>query len=123
MGGGVLVDMMFETDPGDEGGAEGKVEESFVGDGQDDEDGREGEEDDDEAVEIVIIWLKAVEKRYGERGNCTIVRVIPVIERLFLEILKIVHPTTWLPNGRPILACSDATLDRVTIMASMIKPT
>ena len=29
---------MFETHPGDEGGAEGEVEESFVGDGQDDED-------------------------------------------------------------------------------------
>ena len=38
-------------------------------------------------------------------------------------ILSIIHPTTWLPNGKPILACSDATLDRVTIMANIIKPT
>ena len=30
--------MVFETYPGDEGGAEDEVEESFVGDGQDDED-------------------------------------------------------------------------------------
>lgn len=39
------------------------------------------------------------------------------------DAIKINHPTTWLPNGRPILACSDATLDRVTTMANMIKPT
>ena len=37
-------------------------------------------------------------------------------------IPSIIHPTTWLPKGKPILACSDATLDRVTIMANMIKP-
>lgn len=32
MCGGVSVDVMFEADPGDEGCAEGEVEESFVGD-------------------------------------------------------------------------------------------
>ena len=37
-------------------------------------------------------------------------------------IPNIIHPTTWLPKGKPILACSDATLDRVTIMANIIKP-
>ena len=37
-------------------------------------------------------------------------------------VLSIIQPTTWLPNGKPILACSDATLDRVTIIANMIKP-
>ena len=42
--------MMFETHPGDKGGAKGEKEESFVGDGQDDEDGRKGKKDDDEAV-------------------------------------------------------------------------
>ena len=71
---------MFETDPGDEGGAEGEVEESFVGDGQDDEDGREGEEDDDEAVEIVVVWLETVEEGYGEGCNCTIVRVVSDVQ-------------------------------------------
>lgn len=30
---------MFEPDPGEEGDAEDKVKETFVGDGQDDEDG------------------------------------------------------------------------------------
>lgn len=114
--------MVFETHPGDKGGAEGEVEESFIGYGQDDEDGREGEEDDDEAVEVVVVWLEAVEEGYGKRCDCIVVRVIPAIEQEILDVLRIVHPTTWLPNGRPILACSDATLDRVTIMASMIKP-
>ncbi len=32
-GGGVVVDVVFEAHPGDEGGAEGEVEEAFVGDG------------------------------------------------------------------------------------------
>lgn len=59
--------MVFETHPGDKRGAEGEVEESFVGYGQDDEDGREGEEDDDEAVEVVVVWLEAVEEGYGKR--------------------------------------------------------
>lgn len=45
-----------------------------------------------------------------------------VVEMHLGCILSIIHPTTWLPKGKPILACSDATLDRVTIMAKMIKP-
>lgn len=68
--------MVFETYPGDEGGAESEVEESFVGDGQDDENGREGEEDDDEAVEIVVVGLETIEEGYGERCNCKVVRVL-----------------------------------------------
>jgi len=56
----VSVDAVFETHPGDEGRAEGEVKEAFVGDGEDDEDGREGEEDDYEAVEIVVVWSEAV---------------------------------------------------------------
>ena len=59
--------MVFKADPGDEGGAEGEVEEAFVGDGEDDEDGGEGEEHDGEAVEVVVFWLEAVEKWDGER--------------------------------------------------------
>lgn len=46
----------------------------------------------------------------------------PAMESQVSCVLKIVHPTIWLPSGKPALACSDATLDRVTIMASMIKP-
>ena len=49
------VDVVFESNPGDEGDAEYEVEESFVGDGEDDEDWGECEEDDDEAVEVVVV--------------------------------------------------------------------
>lgn len=37
-------------------------------------------------------------------------------------VLNTSHPTPWLPRGRPRLACKEAMLDRVTIMASRIKP-
>ena len=40
------VDVMFEPDPCDDCGGKDEVEEAFVGDGEDDEDGAEGEEDD-----------------------------------------------------------------------------
>lgn len=63
--------MVFKTDPGDEGGAEDEVEQAFVGDGEDDEDWGEGEKDDDEAVEVMIIGLQAVEERKREGGNCS----------------------------------------------------
>ena len=58
-----------------------------------------------------------------DRDDTTTLSVsYPAIEVHVGCILSIIHPTTWLPNGKPILACSDATLDRVTIMANMIKP-
>lgn len=38
------------------------------------------------------------------------------------RVLRTSHPMIWLPSGRPRFACSDATLERVTIMASMIRP-
>lgn len=41
----VCVDVVFEADPRDDGAGEDEVEETFVGDGEDDEDGAEGEED------------------------------------------------------------------------------
>lgn len=63
------MDVVFEPDPSDEGGAEDEVEESFVGDGEDDEDWGEGQEDDDEAVEVVVVGLKAVEEGDSERCN------------------------------------------------------
>ena len=59
--------------------------------------------DRDETVMLSVLYL-AIE--------------VPVV-----FVLSIIHPTTWLPNGKPNLACSDATLDRVTIMANIIKPT
>ena len=58
--------MVFETDPGDEGGAEGEVEEAFVGDCEDDEDRGESEEHYDEAVEVVVVWLEAMKEGDGE---------------------------------------------------------
>lgn len=36
------MDVVFEADPGEEGGAEDKVEDTFIGNGEDDEDGGEG---------------------------------------------------------------------------------
>jgi len=50
------VDCVFEADPGEEGYAEGEVEEAFIGDGEEDERGREGEENYDEPVKVVVIW-------------------------------------------------------------------
>lgn len=63
------MDVVFETDPSDEGGAEDEIKESFVGYGEDDEDWGEGQEDDDEAVEVVIIGLKTMEEGDGKRCN------------------------------------------------------
>lgn len=67
------VDVVLEADPGDEGGAEGEVEEAFVGDGEDDEDRGEGEEDDDEAVKVVVVWAETVQE--GRRQGCDCVEV------------------------------------------------
>lgn len=36
------VNVVFEADPGDEGGTEDEVKQAFVGDGKDNEDGGEG---------------------------------------------------------------------------------
>ncbi len=46
---------MFKTDPGDESGAERKVEETLVGYREDYERRREGEKDNDEAMEVVVV--------------------------------------------------------------------
>ena len=58
------MDLVFESDPGDEEGAERDVEKAFVGDGEDYEGRGEGEEDDDKAVEVVVVWLGSVQERY-----------------------------------------------------------
>lgn len=73
-GGGEGVDVVFEADPGDEGGAKGEVEESLVGDREDDEGRGEGEEQYDEAVEVVIVWLQAMEEGNSEGCNFSTVR-------------------------------------------------
>lgn len=59
---------MFEADPGNEGGAEGEVEEPFIGDGEDYEGWRECETNDDEAVKVMVVWTKFVDKEKGQRG-------------------------------------------------------
>lgn len=51
------MDVVFKTDPGEQGAAEDEVEEPLVGDGKNDEAGGEGEKDYDEAAEIIVILL------------------------------------------------------------------
>ena len=48
---------MFQTDPAEKGDGDGEVEEAFVGDGEDDEEGTKSEECDGEAVKVVIARL------------------------------------------------------------------
>lgn len=55
--------MMFEADPRDKSSAEDEIEEPFVGYREDDEDGREGQKEDDEAVQIMAVGLEAMEER------------------------------------------------------------
>ena len=62
--------MMFKPNPGDESDTKGQIEESFVRDGEYDEDRREGKEDNDESMKIVIIRMKAVEEWYTKRCDC-----------------------------------------------------
>lgn len=54
---------MFEADPGEEGQGDGEVEEAFVGYGKDDEERAKGEEDDGQAVEVMVAWSKSVQER------------------------------------------------------------
>ena len=56
---------MLETDPGNDCGGEDEVKEAFVGDGEDDKDGRKGEEDYQEAVEVVSVCAEGVEEGNG----------------------------------------------------------
>jgi hypothetical protein len=59
----VCVDVVLHTDPGEKSQAKGKVEEAFVGDGEDYEHRREGQEDDEEAMEVMVARLEAMEER------------------------------------------------------------
>ena len=63
------VDVVFESHPRSDGDAKDEVEETFVGDGEDDKGWGKGEKDDDEPVEVVIVGLHAVEKGYREGGD------------------------------------------------------
>ena len=60
----VLVNAVFEADPGEEGYGDGEVEEAFVGDCEDDEEWSEGQEDDGEAVEIMVARSEGVKERH-----------------------------------------------------------
>ena len=62
------MDAVFKADPAEEGDGDGEVEEAFVGDGEDDEKGAEGEECDGEAVEVVVAGLQSVEE--GDDEGC-----------------------------------------------------
>ena len=62
------MDAVFEADPAEEGDGDGEVEEAFVGDGEDDEEGAEREECDGEAVEVVVAGLQSVEE--GDDEGC-----------------------------------------------------
>lgn len=64
-----IVDVMFKTNPGDEGRAEGEVEKSFVGDGEDDENWRERQEYYYQSMEIVVVRLKPMQEGHSERCN------------------------------------------------------
>lgn len=55
---------MFETDPGYEGYAKAQIEKAFVGYGEDDKDRSKSQEDDHEAMNVVVVGLKAVQKRH-----------------------------------------------------------
>ena len=57
---------MLHSDPRHQRDGEDEVEETFVGDGEDDEGRSEAEEDDHESVEVVIVWFQTVEEGNGE---------------------------------------------------------
>ena len=60
---------MFKTNPGDEGYAEAEVEEAFVGDCEKHKDRSEGQEDHHKAMEVMVVWLQAMEERHKERKD------------------------------------------------------
>ena len=61
---------MFKPDPGYKGGAKGEVKETFIGNGEENEDRGESEEDDDETVEIVVVWLQGMQEGHCEGCDC-----------------------------------------------------
>ena len=61
------VDAVFQSNPGDQCNTEGQIEEALVRDCEDDEDWRKCQEDDDQPVEIMVVWLKAMQKWHSQR--------------------------------------------------------
>ena len=98
------VDVVLKADPGDDCGGEGEVEETFVGDGKDDEDGGEGKEDYEEAVEVVGVCLKAVKEGDGKGGNCGRLISVQRCSHGRRSVLRTNQPTNWFPTGSPFLA-------------------
>lgn len=58
--------MVFQADPTDQGSAECEVEKAFVRDCEYDEGGRASKEDDDESMEVVAVWVKAVKEWHNK---------------------------------------------------------
>jgi len=114
------VGTVFQSNPGDQCNTEGQIEQTLVGDCEDDEDWRKCQEDDHQPVEIMVVWLKSMQKWHNQRQYWW----LSVSPWIILEkyIRKTFHPTIWFPRGRPNLACRDNALDLVTIMARMMKP-
>lgn len=49
-------------------------------------------------------------------------RAIRTTSWAVLDLPRMIHPTIWLPRGRPWFACKDSALDRVTRIASRVMP-
>ena len=69
LGGGELLDCVFQADPAHEKSGEGEVEEALVGDSQNDKSGGKGEEDDEDPVHVVVVGLQTVGQRHEKRRN------------------------------------------------------
>lgn len=63
------VDGMLQADPRDQRHAEYEVEQSLVGDGEDDECRRECEKDDHQSVQVVAVGVESVEERKKNGRN------------------------------------------------------
>lgn len=59
-GSSVCVDVVLESNPSHQHCTECKVEQSLIGYGKNNKDWGESKEDDDQSVEVVIIWMEAV---------------------------------------------------------------
>ena len=60
---------MFKSDPRNEGRAEGEIEEAFIGDCEKDEGWGEGEEDYQEAVQVMAVWADFMDEGKTEGGE------------------------------------------------------
>lgn len=62
---------VLKADPRDQCGGNREVEKALVRDGEYDEERSEGEEDDDQAMEVVVVGAKGVEEWYDQGCNWT----------------------------------------------------